>query len=31
MDKVVLFDNKQGEYGVYDTVSELLNCSTIEL
>lgn len=24
MDKVVLFDNKQGEYGVYDTVSEIV-------
>lgn len=24
MDKVVLFDNKQGEYGVYDTVSEIM-------
>lgn len=24
MDKVILFDNKQGEYGVYDTVSEIM-------
>lgn len=24
MDKVVLFDNRQGDYGVYDTVSEIM-------
>ena len=24
MDKVVLFDNKQGEYGIYDKVSDIM-------
>ena len=24
MNKVILFDNKKGEYGVYDTVSEIM-------